>query len=499
MQYSAIPRLSCAILLSLLPPASAFNYGSIPASKMPPNGWINSTWGDPGGWTTLDVTDHGVPVNNPSVDASVRIKNLINSTSGFRILYFPAGTYYLKSSLTVTVGGIRFQGAGMGSTFLRLDTPSDVNSSILFAGSGPTGSELAVNGSIAAGTTAIPLLDASSIAAGDIIYLYARNAPLENDGNAWNWYVKGQFVKVNSKSGNTLNVDMKIGLSYPSSEQPRVKKYNFIHTIGIETLRVVRVNDTQGITNVFNVVFRYAKSGFMRDMESEYCVNAHLVADRCRDIVFERNKVHEKLSQYSGMNGFGYGIALQGGTTNCRVTDNKTWNVRHHIMLQQGANHNVVSYNSNESTWMDYNDMALHATYAYQNLFEGNSFREGYADGSKPGADGAEDSTGPGNTWFRNNAKEDIGSLQSTTKLQNLIGNVCLDLDTWGSDHYIGANRVNGSIQWGALSSSSSIPASLYLTSKPGFFGSKPWPLFGPGVGSAWGQANTLPATERPR
>src|SRR5690606_34488258 len=106
----------------------------------------------------------------------------------------------------------------------------------------------------------------------------------------------------------------------------------------------------------------------------------------------------------------------------CLITNNKTGRLRHQIILQIGANHNVVSYNDVEQP-THYNDIALHATFAYYNLFEGNVFTESYADKSKDGT-AVEPSTGPGNTWFRNFATGVVGSLQDETTRQNVIANL---------------------------------------------------------------------------
>jgi hypothetical protein len=91
-----------------------------------------------------------------------------------------------------------------------------------------------------------------------------------------------------------------------------------------------------------------------------------------------------------------------------------------------------------------------------------------------------------------------IGSINSLTARKNLIGNKLSLIRLSGADHYHGANKEGGVVKSGSLSASSAIPASLYLTSKPAFLGSTPWPVFGPPVANL-GVANHLPATARLR
>ena len=99
-----------------------------------------------------------------------------------------------------------------------------------------------------------------------------------------------------------------------------------------------------------------------------------------------------------------------------------------------------------------------------------------------------------------------VGSIQSATTRQNVVGNDLGTIVSSGSDHYIGANNVagadkpfdspwtGGTVTWGVFPANAAFPASLYLTNRPAFFGNDaPWPMFGPGL-SDWGVSNQIPA-----
>ncbi|MCR2805429.1 golvesin C-terminal-like domain-containing protein [Paenibacillus soyae] len=490
--------VGCLFILTSISSVFAFDYGSIDSNRLPPAGWEDVQWVDPGGWMTINVTENGLPANDSSVDASQKIIDILNGSSGRRILYFPQGVYYLETNLLLNAnlisGDLIIKGDGSDKTELVITAPGAANAEIKFEGN-KEGLPIAVSGSPAAGDQTITVSDASTLNAGDFIQLYADQAPLESGGWAWGNNIYGQIFKIISKSSNTLTLDMKMGLPYPSSYVPMVQKLNMLENVGVENIKIYR-SEMPTTYGKSNIRFHHVYNAYVKDIESERAEMNHIYVSTSKKVVIERNKLHESLYiQYS----YGYGVNLGMGTTGSRVTDNKLWNLRHQIILQSGANHNVVSYNSVEETYQSYNDVALHATYAYMNLFEGNRFQEGYADTSKdaPGSI-VEGQTGPGNTWFRNNALSYVGSIQSNTEKQNIIGNYLGSISSGGSDHYIGANkRRDGTILWGVLSSESALPSSLYLESKPVFFDSKPWPIFGPGADAYWGEFNTLQATDR--
>lgn len=473
----------------------------IDSSRLPAEPWKDTQWIDPGGWTTIDVTTQGLPANNTNLDAAVQIASIINSTSGRRRLYFPTGVYSFKSSLTVNnKSDLWFDGDGRSNTVFRIDASASDNAEIGFRGS-TSGSPIAVVGSPVAGDSVITVADASTLNVGDLIQLYADNAPLAQGGLAFVTHVYGQMCRIVAKSGNTLTLDMKLLLDYPASYAPLVQLYNQIKNIKVSNLLISRVNEPVN-QDVSNLEFVNAYNCNVVRVESNFSQRHHIYFQNAKDCVIESNYVHDCFIHTTGGYGYGYGLV---GSTGCRISHNKSTRLRHQVILQIGANHNVVSYNSIEVCY-DYNDIALHAAYSYMNLFEGNMLTESYADTSKNGSTTVEPATGPGNTWFRNYASGKVGSIQSQTMRQNVIGNDVGTLVTSGSDHYMGANIVagvnktypsswtGGTTNWGVFPANVILPASLYLTNRPTFFKSTtPWPVFGPGVAN-WGVTNMIPA-----
>ena len=470
-------------------------------SRLPAEPWKNTQWIDPGGWTTIDVTTQGLPPNDTNIDAAVQLANIVSSTSGNRRLYFPTGTYYFKTSPTIHNNDIWIDGDGSSNTVFDLGAPGSTNVTLNFSGNGHNGTPISVFGSPASGDTTITLTNAGALSVGEIIQLYAAKAPLTNSGLAFSDEIYAQNFKITAISGNTISLDMAILLNYPETYQPMVQPFRAIQNIKVQHIQIVRINEST-LQGVSSLAFYTAYNCYVSQMESAWSVTDHIFFENSKDCVIESNYVHDCFQPTTDGYGYGYGLSA---CTGCRISDNKSANLRHQIILQQGANYNVISYNSIEAP-TDYNDLAFHASYAYMNLMEGNMLTESYADNSKDGWTTVEATTGPGNTWFRNYASGQVGCIQSDTTRQNIIGNDVGSLDTTGIDLYVGANNVSGTnevwnapwpggvINWGVFSTNAVFPASLYLTNRPAFFNNNmPWPPFGPDVIN-WGVTNVIPA-----
>jgi hypothetical protein len=460
--------------------------GGIPPAILPPAGWQPYYPVDPGGWRTLDVTANGLPANSPSVDAAAALHALIARTSGRRVLYFPAGTYYFKTTLKITVGDIILRGAGASRTTLRIAAAGAANAELRFEGS-PTGPSVPVVGDVNSGDTRVTVTDARSFAVGDVVHLHLAQGRV-----AYSVPTVGQLCRITAISGNSVSLDMKNGMPLPAGNKPTLRKLRPLRNIGVAQLRIER---TAGPTveNVNNLVFRCTQNAYVTDVESVKSGRGHISIEWTRDAYVARTFLHDSFVKELG--GYAYGVNVHSASTRVYVVNNKMWDLRHHVVLQMGANHCVVAYNSLEAPYLSYNDCALHANFAFMNLFEGNFMREGYADNSKAGSMSA---TGPYNTWFRNHASGKVGSINGETRRQNVIGNIVGALTLSGAYNWAGANLVAGSVQWGALNSGSSLPPSLYVANPPTFIQSRSWPVFGPGV-PGWGGSTKLPATVRQR
>lgn len=505
--------LCMGLALSATAPVRAqiSDYKSLSAlrDRFPPDGFINTQIFSTTGWNTLDVTNAAqvgagnvILPNTPATDAATKIEAILASTSGNRILSFPAGVYYFGTHLSITQSNVFIQGAGLTNTEFRITAPDNLNAEIEFTGGGLSATEIDVTGAPQRGATTITVGDASTLAVGDTIHLYDKALGPTNG-----FYHYGQMAEITAKSGNVLTLSPSVSLTYAAAGDPKVKEVNVIQNVGIRGVHVSRTNQpTSDFTN--NIEFVYANNAFAREVESSNLGRGGIVAYFSIDAVIISSFVHDAFAYGGG--GQAYGILLTNNTTRSRVTDNKVWNMRHHIILQRGANNSVVSLNSAEPPYNGVpGDLSIHGFTVHNTLFEQNMGRTLEQD--ERSDVNAEQYQGLYNTAYRNNLSAyassniQIAGPNTTGNFPNqsatVLGNITAAMTVASSavDPWVGANRVNGTVAMGDAPGGWWWPASLYTETAPSYFGTKAWPIFGPGVGtnSNFGAPNTLPAYDR--
>lgn len=226
--------------------------------------------------------------------------------------------------------------------------------------------------------------------------------------------------------------------------------------------------------------------------------------------------------------GRNYGIHLADSPdTDNLIQNNIIDSTRHALVIEGPSNGNVFAYNYvvngilyNQLNW---NTLSAghHGAFPYMNLWEGN-YVDGRFDLDNVHGNGESDTAfrndfTAGPTW--KNAAQYAVDIWEGQYDQNIVGNVlgqsayssCPYVETstncavyqfgnnndgagpssdpevqsttllWGNFDY-----MNGSAQWNVnerpdgLSASENLPASLYLSSKPSWFGNLAWPVFGP-------------------
>lgn len=485
-----------ALVMACLPAAClALDTGDLPADYLPPAGWTDVTWQDPGGWTTIDVTKQGLSPSTTG-DASAKLATIVNGASGNSILYFPPGTYTFSKTITISRSNIRLMGAGPDQTIFSLTSGS---TGVAFTGS-LNATEYALSTGAARGDQAIETGSASSIRAGDILWLYSKTQRTyfwrEGAPELQSKLCYGQIVKATAIAGNRVAIDMKLGVDLLLGLQPHLKVIRPIQNVGIEGIKIDRKQTASGSGN--QVFFSYALNGFMKNCESAWSWGPHVEIRFSRDVVITDNYIHHGYDNTGGMN---YGINSQDCSTRIRATNNRIEYCRHHLSMKEGANHCVYSYNLARKKTSHTNFLVLHGNYCHNNLMEGNYLE------NRAVIDGWHNREERNNWFFRNYAGSAIGddathylsphpACVANETGDRIISNVGTRSKNGTSfvGEFIAANIVKGSPQWGGLTSASRIPPSLYLAAKPSHVSK--WPLYGPPTNMSGGTspANTAPA-----
>jgi hypothetical protein len=490
------------------------DYKSLTAirDRFPPAGWSVVKRFDYSKWQVVDVTNasqvgaaNAIKPNDDSVDITPKLLAIVASSTKARVLRFPAGTYYLKSHLSIRQSNILIQGDGRDKTKIVIAAPASANAEFEFSGfgHGSEAEEVDVTTLPQRGTRTLDVADASTLNVGNVIYVLDKSRSFFNG-----IYSYAQYAVITAKSGNRLTLDAPLGLTFGGD--PKVRKANMISNVGMINASIRR--DRAASTDApHNLQFIFARNVFVGGVESSFVEQGGIVFSYCLDAIAAGNFVHDAWNY--GRGGQGYGIVLT-LTTRGRVFNNKVWNMRHHFLAARGTNHSVFAYNSAEANFNGTTgDLILHGFTPHNNLFEGNMGAVLIFDGRSE--KNGKETQGLWNTAFRNNLTRypnkyaEVESPRETGNFPHerptIIGNVLDEIifrrgsDT--VDRWVGANRIKGVDTLGSAGTTWVFPPSLYLREKPSFMSATtPWPMFGPNAaGGSYGKDNNLPAFDRSR
>lgn len=463
--------------------SSQIDYGSLPIDRFPTAEWQEYKWQDPGGWTVIDVTTAGITPG--MADASPILMNLANEAEEPTVLYFPPGDYTFVSAVDINNDNVIIRGAGSDATEFFFD--GSAMNGIRFLGW--TYDPVNVVGNVEAGGQTIPLSSTADLSVGDLVQIDQELPEWDAEWGSRSW---GQIVSITAINGNDITVDLPLSLGLDVGQQPEVLRLRPLRNVGVEDVYIERKLYDESS----NIEFRTVYNAFVRNVESYNAVKFHVFVYRGRQIEISGNYIHD--AQNFGTGGHGYGVNLEHLSTNILVTNNIFKNLRHHILVQTGVNHSVVSYNYNVDI-VELVDLSLHGHYSNHNLYEGNVvWWVGFAD--------FWGQVGPENTLFRSqvqgkNENDEGVILYDNSDSQNIIANDFLRNSTLERDADVDntfeeGNVINGSPVWNTLSGSATIPASLYLDTAPDFWPSDlAWPAFGHDV--AGSSTNKIPAQLR--
>ncbi len=433
------------------------------------------------------VTDFDAD-NSGNSDVLAVVKSAIaslSSTGG--VIYFPEGTYRFDGTLEINRDNITLRGEGADKTQFHFYNPE--KSACIYIVTYGRGDWQTVSGYMK-DATRLTVADGSAFTVGEFAEIQQENdsafmytSPLWNQSFAHNSV--GQFMEISAINGNEITLKTPLHLGFKAQFNPQVRDQRLIKNVTVENLYIEMKTDS----DVNTIMYKNAAYGLVKNIVSYHTRKAHVhsestIGGEVRDSKFSRS------FDYGG-GGHGYGVSLGFHTTDWLVENNRFDSLRHAMIFSKGANGNVFGYNYSQNVLQGEGetnlndgwtppDLSNHGHYAFMNLIEGNSLQEmGISDHWGP--------SGPGNLYFRNRVLSDetpdgISYYDVSTK-QNVIGNSALkirDADGNAFDNLEHGNLINGELLWDETIAEHSLESSYYLSEKPSFFNTQPWPIYGP-------------------
>lgn len=544
-------KISIYSVLSVASFFACFGTGSSYGEIISSDRRIDWRPGVPGGVpvrTTIFANVRNAPYNasgNGSTDDHGAIQSALDNCPEGQVVFVPAGTYRITDRIRIP-GGVVLRGEG-SNTRIMGDT---TDQGLIVAGSwNPNGEEARILSGHTKGSTSLSVSDASAFSIGDYIVVDQLNDPalVNIDDCTWvgrdnNARALGQIVEIVEKSGNTLTIDPALHYAFSAAQVPEIKivNPNVVENVGLEDLYIERV----GSWGKFNVWFQSTAYSWIKNVESAFVRGRHIQLSQCFRGVVRDCYVHEAHNYCAGANA--YGISIYDKTSETLVENNIGYFLNVGIVLEGSGAGNVIAYNylddmhncdAPDTSWLMADLSANHCAHPYMNLFEGNqvshispdfehgssshqTFFRNYAD---------RDSAGrtlyhrmPVDIWFYNRFMTLVGNVlgkqgDSVEGSYEIEGRECGgneiavyklgynsdgDCNPTSNDPQVLAtllrhgnfNYVTNSVVWDPNISDQDIPNSLYLQSKPSFFGSTRWPPFGSDLAP---RVVSLPAKKR--
>lgn len=376
------------------------------------------------------------------------------------VIHFPSGIYLFDKKIDIKHSNIVLKGIGSDVTTLRFNLGSINNSCInVFNNSSSNDTtKLIVNAK--RGTKYVSVFNSSKFSIGDWVSLNFNDSLLITSN--WAKGTVSQLLKVTSIVGNKLYFDSPLRMNYLVMNNSTVRKFHPVEGVGIECLKIVRVDNTNSQTS--NIKFTNVVNSWIKGVESSYTNYSHLELNKSSNIYVSGCYFHHAFSYGTG--GKGYGVTLQFSSGECLIENNIFSNLRHSILLQAGSNGNAICYNySKDPFWTEpfmpsnsSGDIVLHGNYPFFNLFEGNINQTTVIDNSHG-------INGPYNTFLRNRSELYGFSISNnppndTCQIigNEVVGGVISIFNITGSGNYTQYNNVNGNIT--PINSSSVLPIS---------------------------------------
>jgi len=525
---------------------------------LPPERRTTWNPGIPGGIptrTTVCATINASTYGNGSSDATLGIQAAIDACPEGQVVQLSAGDFKVDGSYPITINkGIVLRGAGPSATKLKKITTTA--NPLILIGERWLEEAASVNltANAAKGATSVQVSSTAGFNVGQLVlvdeltddsYVYWGADPAVAPGGVGRgWFTRydrpvGQMLEIDSISGNTVTFTTPLHIAFDTAHTAQLTRYTIPYGAkyaGVEDLYVRGGQDD-------NITVRLAMYSWVKNVESDWSMGDSVGMDRSFRCVLRDSYAHDTPNPTPG--GAGYMLSVSEYTADSLVENNIFINGNKVMVMRASGGGNVIGYNYFDNGyiaynlgWMETGLNASHLTCPHFELFEGNQAFNIDGDDTWGGA--------VYNTFFRNHTtgkRRSFDDIQSRRAIglmyghyyYSFVGNVLGTADQdptpytgfayedfwpWKDDP-IGLWRIGytptdwnaepdarvvstthrhanfdyatNSVHW-ASGFDQTLPDSLYLASKPAFFGNSPWPWVD-ATGAT--KLHTLPARAR--
>lgn len=359
------------------------------------------------------------------------------------VVQVPPGFFHVAGEISLRTGRV-LRGAGAGMTTLHFaNLPAAYRGYLNFHGMHGRGT--AITGGLAQGSTRIEVADNYGIPVGAAIMLTQLNDPrwmATNNPADWDqpWADRavGQMVRVVARSHQVFEIDEPVRYhDYRADREPRYYVLTGrVEYAGVEDLSLEVEPDAEGAGR-FTVQFNLAENCWLRGVVSRGTQRGHVNLMHAREVEVRDNRFEGAHRPGPGR-GLGVDLALR--SSQCLIAANTFDGLRHALLVQTGANGNVVAANTVRTAVSGTPDIAIRGHWTYLNLVEGN-------DVGSIDVGGYWGPAGEGTTLYRNRVGRGGISINDRSYRTLVVGNTLASdadvaVDTFARETFVADNRV---------------------------------------------------------
>lgn len=485
------------------------------------------------------------------VDATTTINNALAACPSNQVVFLPAGKFLVGGQLQMKTG-VTLRGAGMTNTLIL----NNGGNPIKFFNANDVSFDQPLTAGFNKGSTNLTLASAANYSVGHIVLVdqltdttVVNRAGFEGDVSGIQERVfqrcQGQYSEVKAKSGNVLTVWPPLSWEFTNSLAPACYTeigggQGALKYAGVESLTIT--NTRANNVDVSMVMMTRTANCWLKDVEMRRGFRFNVTMRKCFRTEIRGCTFRDTSSTAPGSSS-AYNVHGDYTTSFSLIEDNISHGMLNMSIWEYNSSHNVVAYNFTtnmvyyDPTWLA-TDYSIHAQHPAFNLYEGNIGNQFSGD--------MYHGSGSHNTLFRNYLRGKVSGktdhricveIDAWHRYYNLVGNV-LGNENWNNttDYYersggvvsygsdatiyrLGYWTVSSSTQnydyglvatllrhgnwdsrdeniiWDSAIADHVLPASFYLASKPGWWGTNfAWPSIGTDLAPMIG---SIPAERR--